>query len=126
MIDASDLDSFTFAKSELNVASYSSTVLTFDQIVAQIPEWKIKPILILGNKIDRSTTAVTEAQLQAALSLTDPLSKSLKIKIQMCSIVRRVGYGSGQTESCISLLCLLSHHHDTLPRPQMALRGDLS
>jgi hypothetical protein len=74
------------------------------QIVTQIPEWRTKPILILGNKIDLIATAVTEIQLQEALCLSGITSNTLNIKLQMCSIVRRVGYSSGTLETLVFTL----------------------
>lgn len=70
-----------------------ATKSTSSRDLLAIPEWKMIPILILGNKIDRSQ-AVSEEQLRD--SLGNIITTSTRVSLRMCSVLKKVGYGAGQ------------------------------
>jgi len=90
MIDAADCNRLTEAKEELDN-------LFLDEQIENVP------IMILGNKIDR-THAVSEDQLKHALSLRTTgkgkvplhyLNGARPTELFMCSVLKKQGYGEG-------------------------------
>jgi len=91
IIDTSDKKRLYETKDELNYVLLDETIVT-------------KPILILGNKIDKND-AISEPQLRTLLGLQQTTGKgnvnvyknTRPIEVFMCSLINREGYGEGFT-----------------------------
>ena len=83
MVDASDRDRFDLSRYELE------NLLDCEELASI-------PILVLANKIDKPGAA-TEEEIRAALGLphSSPTYDRRRIRLFLCSVVKRVGYIDG-------------------------------
>ena len=90
LVDCSDVARFEESKAELHK-------------ILESEEIKSIPVLVLGNKIDKSG-AVSEEELRSALGLSMPASFGVQelervagkpVKLCMCAVVKKSGYTDG-------------------------------